>query len=208
MKIIIIMSFIICLFIIGLAIPNIVSVGDFDNPDFVDRIRDVRFLNFFIFPFQKNLKHIDIEAAWFYEDYLEPDYIYVVMKIRDLEIISNNLEATYVVDWSYDNAGYAVSVHANIYGTTSLLAGKTNQDGNDFVTYVVCEGDFDQEHDVIYWKIPKSAIGSPSIGSKLTNLLPSSNLRFIDYNSLFSKIDLFKDFPLNPIEKYDYFIKY
>jgi hypothetical protein len=40
----------------------------------------------------------------------------------------------------------------------------TDEERNDYVNYVVYEGDIDSINNIITWIIPKDAIGNPHIG--------------------------------------------
>ena len=184
-----------------------VIAGDPENPEVEDRIRDV--LLFGLFPFlpQFNFKYADIISAWIYEESVSPDYLYMSLKIRDLEDTTEKYDAIYVISWVFNSVTYSASVHIFPEGATSLIAGSTDEEGNDYVDYVVCEGDIDSISDIISWIIPKDAIGNPSIGNKITNIIPHTHLRYPESSGI-PMVDLFKDLPWNAKVIKDYQFEY
>jgi hypothetical protein len=181
--------------------------GDPENPEVEDRIRDV--LLFGLFPFlpQFNFKYVDIISAWIFEESDNPEYLYMNIKIRDLQDATEKYDAIYVISWAYNSATYSASVHISPEGATSLIAGPTDEEGNDYINFVVCEGDIDSINDIISWKIPKDTIGSPSIGNKITNIVPHTHLRYPESSGI-PMVDLFKDLPWNAKITKDYQIEY
>ena len=109
--------------------------------------------------------------------------------------------------YAYNNIQYSASVHIFPQGPTPLLAGPTNEEGNDYIDYVICDGDIDVTNNIITWIIPKTAIGNPSTGLKISNILPHTHLRYPEY-SIIPMWDLFKDLPWNAKVTNDYIIKY
>jgi len=70
----------VCMLLITTIIPMMASAGDPENPELKDGVGDV----LGIWP-QQTLKKIDMEAAWFYEDSSNPKYLYISLKILDLD---------------------------------------------------------------------------------------------------------------------------
>lgn len=196
----------ICMLLITIILPTIASAGDPENPEIEDRILDVKLFGIFPFLNQKIVKYSDIISAWFYEEQTNPEYLYVSMKVRDLQE-KTDLEAIYAVSWYYNNNGYSVSMHVNPNGITPLFAGKNNEEGNDYVEKVECDGSFDIEENIITWEVPKDIIGNPPIGTILTNLHSHTHLRFRDDSNL-PHMDLFKDLAWNAKTIKDYIIQY
>ncbi len=73
-------------------LPMTAIAGDPDNPEFIDRIRDVKLFGIFTIPFQMEYKFADIVAAWLHEENTNPDYLSVSLQIRDLEEKTESLE--------------------------------------------------------------------------------------------------------------------
>lgn len=202
-----IVGILICMLLIITVLPITVSAGDPENPEVVDRIMDVKLFGIFGFPFQANLKYADIVSAWFSEDYTNPNFLYVSLKLRDLEDKTDGLEAIYDVDWAYNNNYYITCVHANPNGFGSFSVGRNTDSDDDFEEWEICDGIFDTNSNVITWEVPKESIGNPQPFSKLTNIFPSTHLRFTDDSGL-PLMDLFKDLSWNAKTTKDYVIQY
>ncbi len=181
--------------------------GSEEDPEIEDRIRDVRFLGVFPFFPQFNFIYVDIVSAWIYEEQDNADFLYMNLKIRDLEENTEKYDAIYVISWMYDNNQYSSSVHIFPEGPTSLLSGQIDVERNDYVNFVECDGNVDDVKDIITWIIPKDAIGNPSTGLKITNIVPHTHLRYPESSGI-PMLDLFKDLPWNAISTRDYIIKY
>jgi len=201
-----IICFSICMLLIFTILPLNISAGDSENPEVEDRIFDVNLFGIILFPLQPLVKYTDIVSAWFYEEQSESEFLYVSMKVRELQE-KPDLEAIYVVSWTYNNEGYSTSVHANPNGVTALYAGKNNKDGNDYVEWVICDGSFNIEQKIITWKVPKDKIGNPTMRTKLTDIHPHTHLRFRDDSNL-PHLDLFKDLAFNAKFVKDYTIMF
>lgn len=185
----------------------IVSAGSEEDPEVKDRKLDVLFLGIIPFFPQMNYKNADFESVWLYEQESNPEYLYVSMKIRDLYGSSDQYDYIYVVDWTYNDVRYGASIHLLPTGLTSYLSGSLNEEGNDYISHVVCDGVFDDQNDIITWIIPKGEIGNPLKFSKISNIIPSTHVRFpLDSGKV--KFDLFKDLPWNALLSKDYTIKY
>jgi len=157
--------------------------GDEQNPEIKDKRFDM-------------IKHANIISVWFYEDSNNPDFLYVSFKLRDLINRTQILETIYVIDWGYNDNNYAATFHVFSYGVSEFISGKTTINGNDYETYVLCNGIFDIDNDIITWIIPKDAIGDPHPGDLLTKPFASTHLRF-PFNINLPHCDLFKDLSWN-----------
>ena len=184
-----------------------VIAGSEGDPEIEDRTRDVMLFGLFPFLPQFNFKYVDIISAWIYEEQDNQDVLYMNLKIRNLEETTEKYDAIYVLGWVYNNIHYSASVHIFPQGPTSLVAGSTDEEGNDYVNFVVCEGKIDSINDIITWIIPKDAIGNPSTGLKITNIVPHTHLRYPE-SSAIPMWDLFKDLPWNAKVTKDYIIEY
>jgi len=197
----------VCMLLLLSAFPFTVKAGDAKNPDVVDRIMDVKLFGVIGFPFQANLKYADIVSSWFFENNTNPNFLYVSLKLRDLEDKTDGLEAIYDVDWSFNNNYYITCVHANPYGFGVFSVGRSTDGDDVFEEWEICDGMFDTDSNVITWEVSKDTIGNPQPFSKLINIFPSTHLRFTD-NSGLPLMDLFKDLSWNAKTTKDYVIQY
>ena len=187
-------------------IPMNTSAGDVDNPEVEDRILDVKFLGLINLPGQFLFKYADIVSAWVNEDAAHPEYLYISMKLRDLLDKTDNLEAIYDVGWYINNNRYISCVHANPNGYGPFVFGKSEDGDDEYEFWDFCEGSFDLENNIITWEVPKTVVGNPQIGSKIT-IHPHTHLRFRDDSNL-PHWDLFKDLYHNAKYIKDYTIQY
>ena len=198
---------IIIMLLMTTVLPMTAIAGDPDNPEFIDRIRDVKLFGIFTIPFQMEYKFADIVAAWLHEESTNPDYLSVSLQIRDLEEKTESLEAIYVVDWSWNNHLYGVSLHINPQGIGSFDVGRSLDYTDDIEEYITCEGIVDIERNSITWSVPKEFIGNPPKGATIESIYPLTTLRFTDESGL-PIIDLFKDFSWNGKTSNAYVIQY
>lgn len=197
----------ICLSLTLLVFSFNVIAGSEEDPEVEDRIRDVKIFGIFPFLPQSNFKYVDIISAWIYEEEDNPDYLYMSLKIRDLEETTEKYDAIYVISWTLDSVTYSASVHIFPQGPTALLAGPTDEERNDYVEFIRCEGEIDSIDEIITWIIPKDAIGNPANGQKIENIVPHTHLRYPESSGI-PMWDLFKDLPWNAKVTKDYIIKY
>ena len=150
---------------------------------------------------------LDIESAWFYEDTSEPEYLYIALKIKELK---ENFNAVFSIRWTYDNVKYVAGLDTFFYKSKVFRSG-LYQKGTywQWKSMPECKGTFDQESNIITWKIQKSFIGDPKEGDILTNTkanaVPGFPLSFI----LFFIHD-YRDFAPNDYDDFgqDYIIEY
>jgi hypothetical protein len=200
-------TFVISILMVSLLFSINALAGTEENPEIVDRIRDVKIFGLIPFLPQFNFKYADIVSAWIHEENDNQDYLYMNLKIRDLELSTAKYDAIYVISWIYNGNTYSASVHIFPHGPTSLLAGKTDQERNDYEDYVICDGDIDNINNIISWAIPKNAIGNPTLGSKLTDIAPHTHLRYPESSGI-PMVDLFKDLTWNAKILKDYQIEF
>ena len=198
----------VCMLLIATILPitGTVIAGSEEDPEVEDRIFDVKLFGIFGFSLQIYLKYVDVVSTWFYENIDNPDYLYVSLKIRDLDAKADDLEAIYDVDWSYSNNRYSCCVHNNPNGYGPFFIGKSTDPHGNYEDWALCDGTFDVENNIITWEVPKTAIGDPLIGHKLTSISPHTHLRFRDDSDL-PRMDLFKDLSLNAKTVKDYRIQ-
>jgi hypothetical protein len=187
--------------------PITALAGDPENPEVKDRTQDVKLFGLFPFLPQFPYTYVDIVSAWIYEEEDSPENLYMSLKIMDLKDTTEKYDAIYVISWAYNGINYAASMHIFPAGPTALLAGPTDEEGNDYVNFVICDGDIDSDTNIITWIIPKHAIGNPSSGGKITNIVPHTHLRYPE-GSVIPMWDLFKDLPWNAFFRKDYQIQY
>jgi hypothetical protein len=184
------------------------SLAEFsDGPEVEDRIRDVRLFGLFRVIPQNLFRHIDVVSAWFSEQSDKPDYLYVSLRLRDIEETTDILEAIYVISWLHNNNYFLACVHVFPSGVKDYCIG-LSMDGNSVIDkYIKCSGSYDLENDIITWMFPKDAVGTPQSGEVLYDIRPRAHLRF-PYESGFPMIDLFKDLSHNAKSSNRYFIQY
>jgi len=84
----------VCMLLITTIVPITVLAGDPENPELKDGVGDV----LGTWP-QQSLKKIDMEAAWFYEDSSNQDYLYISLKIVDLDATIKTETASLFTDF-------------------------------------------------------------------------------------------------------------
>jgi len=152
---------IIGIFVMTLLITTILPVtvtvfaGDEKDPEIVDVTGDT------------DIVFLDIESAWFYENTDEPDYLFTALKMKDLK---ENFNAVFSIRWTYNNVVYVSGLDTFYFRDNEFRSGLRQR-----ATYwqwknmPECKGVFDQNTDIITWKILKSNIGNPQKGDVLTN---------------------------------------
>ena len=111
--------------------------------------------------------YLDIISAWFYEESNQPDYLFVCLKVKQIE--ENEFKQKLTVHWEYQGiecaAGVAIGFEESVY---HFSAGW----GHGFwfqEHYQKIEGSIDEEKGIITFKIPKEYIKDPQEGDVLTN---------------------------------------
>jgi len=191
-----IIGILVCMLLITIILPTTVIAGDENDPEIVDNIGDT------------DLSLLDIEAAWFYEQADEPDYLFIALKIV---LLKENYNAVFSIRWSYDGKNYAAGVNTYNFKDTIFRCGLPKRGTYwQWNRMPKCEGIFDTGERVITWKIPKSSIGDPQPGDVLTNTkanavpgFPLSFLYFmmhLDYRDFAP--DNYDEYGLNYIVQY------
>ena len=188
----------VCTLLITTILPITVTVfaGDEENPEIVDDTGDT------------NMGFLDIESAWFYEKTDEPDYLFTALKIKDLKEAFN---AVFSISWAYNGVVY-VSGLTTFYYKDKEFRGGLRQRATywQWKSMPECIGVFDQNNDIITWKILKSNIGNPQKNEVLTNTESSAVAGFpLSFIYFFTGKD-YRDFAPDLINEYgkDYVIKY
>ena len=173
---------------------SLVHAGDEVNPEIKDVPMDVKMFGVFSCLPQYYFKQIDIISAWFAEENNEPEYLFISLKVRDLQDTSDPFEALYSVTWVYNHEPYQtlLKIHDDgIFGGYFIID-PTGQ-------LQSCGGTLDIEGNMITWKIPKDIIGNPSPGSQITATSSYALLRPFDKATGQVGADLFKDLTLELI---------
>ena len=129
---------IICIFVLTLLIttilPSTVIAGDETDPEIIDDVGDTP------------LSLLDIQAAWFYEQADEPDYLFVAMKITTL---NENYIALFSIRWSYGGENYAAGVHTFYFKESVFRSGLPKQASYwQWRRMPECDGIFDVENGI------------------------------------------------------------
>jgi hypothetical protein len=185
----------VCMLLITIILPITVMAGDEKNPEIKDKTGDILF------------KHADIISVWFHEDKNNPSNLYISFKVRDLINRTQTLETIYVVDWGFRGNTYSVDFHVFPYGVSEFYSGKWNINDNEYESFVICNGIFDIDNNIITWITPKDAIGNPHPGDLLTEPFASTHLRF-PFSSIMPHWDLFRDLSWNAWYRKDYTIQF
>ena len=186
----------ICMQLLTIIFPLIVSAGDEINPEIVDNVGDTP------------LSLLDIESAWFYEIEDEPEYLFTSMKILYLK---EKYNAVFSIRWSYDGNEYAAGLNTFTFRDKIFRSGQPkNANYWQWNQMPECDGILDIKEGTITWKIPKSSIGDPKAGDVLTNTkanaVPGFPLSFIYFLLQFD----YRDFAPDNYDDYglDYIIEY
>jgi hypothetical protein len=190
-----IVGIIVILLMIGSISSLNVIAGDEENPEIEDATGDT------------NLSFLDIEKAWFYEDQENPEYLFISLKLRD---IKETFPGTFAVKWSYNDVIYVAGLTTYFFKPKDIRSG-LYQRGTywQWKSMPICEGIFDYNKNTFTWTIPKSNIGNPQQGERLTQTKCSAVPNFpISITDLFMD---FRDFaPNNYTDEHgkDYILQY
>jgi len=179
-----------------LPITGTVFAGDEENPEIVDGTGDT------------DLGFLDIESAWFYEKADEPDYLFTALKIKDLKEAFN---AVFSIRWAYNDVVYVSGLSTYYYKDKEFRGGLRQRATYwQWKSMPECIGIFDQNTDIITWKMLKSNIGNPQKGDVLTNTEASAVAGFpFSFIYFFTGKD-YRDFAPDNYGDYgqDYIIQY
>ena len=166
---------------------NIALAGDEDNPEIEDNMGDCP------------IKNIDIVSAWFFEDSLDPDFLYVVIKVRDLQYTW--ITTNYVMYWYYNSTLYFSLLSTWGQGSNSICSIVENG-----VLLQQIAGSCDLKNDAISMKIPKNVIGDPSPGDSL--IRPYASSRFTMFGGILGPLSPLADYAPNNRQGKNYVIQY
>jgi hypothetical protein len=202
-----IIGILVCALFVAMLFPLGTIAGDSDDSEVEDRIRDVKLFGIFSFLPQYLFKHIDIVSAWFSENSDKPDYLYVSLRLRNIEEKTKMLEAIYVVPWLNNNNYFLTGVHVFPSGVEDYYIGISMDENSIIDDYFECDGTYDFENNIITWMVPKDVVGNLQPGDVLYDICPHTHLRF-PYESGLPMMDLFKDLSNNAKTSNDYIIQY
>ncbi len=169
--------------------PLSVFAGDPENPEITDDKDDIvinksRLLNILITLHildSKSLNFLDINSAWFFENPTESEYLFVSLKLEQLDF--PNQRVIYSLYWTCNNFEMSAYVHITSNGEHALFAVKNDQWG---ASYKI-NGSFDVDLDTVTFKIPKTMVGDPQPGAIIENPSAWAGLR-TNRESLFTVI--------------------
>ena len=156
----------VCTLLIATILPitGTVLAGSEEDPEIEDEIED------------DVVEYLDIISAWFYEKSDQPDYLFIGLKVKEINDVI--LKQKLTVHWEYNGIECAVGMAIG-YGEPwfSYSAGW----GHGFwfqEHYQQIEGDCDEETGIITFEIPKDFIKNPQKGDVLTNTYALTFQRF------------------------------
>ena len=185
----------VCVLLISNIIPVTVMAGDEENPEIIDELNDT------------DLDKLDINSVWFYEKLNEPEYLFISMKIKNL---NEKINAVFSVTWFYNGIKYVSGLDTFFYREKVFRSGLYQRATHrQWKSMPECEGTYDVDTNIITWKIFKENIGNPQEDSVLTKTRASAVLGFPLSLLLFFIVD-YRDFAPNIITEYgkDYILNY
>jgi hypothetical protein len=145
----------ICFILFSTTFSIIVPAGDQSDPEIVDSTGDI------------NISFLDIESVWFFENEVEPDYLFISLKIKDLK---EGFNAVFSVRWTYNDVVYVSGLDTFYFKDNEFRSGLRQRATYwQWKSMPECVGIFDENSDIITWKILKSDIGNPKNGDVLTH---------------------------------------
>jgi hypothetical protein len=202
-----VVGILIFMLLITTILPLTAHAGDPENPEVVDRMRDVKLFGLFTVPFQMKFEYADVIAAWLHEESINPEYLSVSLQLRHLEEKTGLLEAIYDVDWLWKQDRFIANLHINPDGIGQFFVGRSLNGDDSIDEWIGCDGLVDIENNVITWFVPKEFMRNPPKGSTITFIRPHTHLRFTDDSGL-PLTDLFKDLSWNAKITKDYVMEY
>jgi len=142
-----------------------VMAGDEEHPEIEDEIEDDVF------------GYLDIISAWFYEQEDLPDYLFIGLKLK--EINTKPFKQHLTVHWEYNGIPCAAMMSVGYQGFQEVNYSAGWGHGFWFQEhYQSIEGNYDEETGIINMKIPKIFIKDPQKGDVFTNTYALTFQRF------------------------------
>jgi len=161
MKIKILAIFIIAQFIF-IIVPSSVFAGDEQNPEITDYEDDMFKHPYFKVP-TRSINAIDILSAWFYENQNESNFLFITIKVVDLNYLFY-LRSTYFITWRHNYYVYDARLCTQFLGLYSITVIQRSYPNKiNFIS-----ASFDRQNNLVTFKIPKNLIGNPQPGDILT----------------------------------------
>ena len=185
----------VCMLLISNIITVMVMAGDEENPEIIDELYDT------------DLYTLDINSVWFYEKLNDPEYLFISMKIENL---NEKISAVFSVTWFYNDIKYVSGLDISFYREKVFRSGLYQRATHrQWLSMPECEGTYDVDTNIITWKILKENIGNPLKDSVLTKTRASAVLGFPLNFLLFLFVD-YRDFAPSIVTEYgkDYIIHY
>ena len=160
-----IISVYIIMLMISISLQTPVSAGSEEDPEIEDESEDD------IFSF------LDIISAWFYEKEDHPEYLFIRLKLKQID--TKPLKQHLTVHWEL-NGVVCAAMMAVGYDDVEVV-GFSAGFGHGFwfqEHYQGTQGEFDEETGIITIKVPKSVIKNPEKGDVLTNTYALTFQRF------------------------------
>ena len=185
----------VCMLLISNIITVMVMAGDEENPEIIDELYDT------------DLYTLDINSVWFYEKLNDPEYLFISMKIENL---NEKISAVFSVTWFYNDIKYVSGLDISFYREKVFRSGLYQRATHrQWLSMPECEGTYDVDTNIITWKILKENIGNPQKDGVLTKTRASAVLGFPLNLLLFLFVD-YRDFAPSIVTEYgkDYIIHY
>ena len=185
----------VCVLLIANIVPVTVMAGDEENPEIIDELNDT------------DLDKLDINSVWFYEKLNDPEYLFISMKIENL---NEKISAVFSVTWFYNDIKYVSGLDISFYREKVFRSGLYQRATHrQWLSMPECEGTYDVDTNIITWKILKENIGNPQKDGVLTKTRASAVLGFPLNFLLFLFVD-YRDFAPSIVTEYgkDYIINY
>jgi len=161
------------LFVIGLFIifvPLSVGAGDEQDPEITDDEHDMFQHPYFYLP-QRSLDAVDMVSAWFSEDQNESNYLFITIKVVDLQYLFF-LRSTYLVEWGHGDYVYTGRLTTQFLGLYSIASLQRSYPNRIHIIRAFV----DKQHDLVTFKIPKEFIDDPQPGEVLTRTRVASTI--------------------------------
>lgn len=155
---------VVCMLFFALLFQTHAFAGDEENPEITDEVEE------------DIVDYLDIISAWFYEDAQQPDYLFIGLKVVEIDELP--LKQKLTVHWEYNGIECAAGLAIG-YGSPWFIHSAGWGHGFRWQEhYQRVEGTVNQEEGIITFKIPKGYIRDPQKGDILTNTYALTFQRF------------------------------
>lgn len=148
-----------------LPIAGTVFAGDEEDPEITDEVEDC------------GRDYLDAISAWFYEDAEKPGYLYVALKVNELN--KYGLKQHLTVHWEHNGIEHATGLNIGyIFSDWYYFAAGYGHGFWFQEHYEKINGSVDEGNGIITFEIPKSLINNPQSGDVLTKTHVENFQRF------------------------------